>query len=405
VEGFDAGAPAFGTPRGIYPSVTWNDVMSYCDFQWVSDYTYTAMYTFLTTPPARIAATARTTQAAGDLLSIFGVLDTNHNTATIHHLRRLSRAGAIPSRQAGDYSIRLLDAQGATLADYPFTPSKAPDAEGTLDIGQIVPFITGTQEVRIVKIAGGQALASLPVSVNPPAVNNVTLQGVPNPVTGTITLVWNATDPDGNTLKFDVLYSRNDGATFQPLQINLHTTSAQIDTSQLGSGQTIFRVLASDGANTAQADSAPFTVAAKPPQPRILNPGDGARVHWGTLINFMGEATDPQDGGVSGSGLIWTNQKGEKLGTGAVLTRDDLPVGVNKITLTATNSAGLSASASVTVIVDDNLNLPGSTLSVGPTQIGWHVAPARLPRRRRNSRLATRGVATSTGLPAATSRG
>ena len=39
--------------------------------------------------------------------------------------------------------------------------------------------------------------------------------------------------------------------------------------------------------------------------------------------------------------------------------------------MTATNSANLSASTSITVVVDDDLNLLGPTLTVGPAQLGW----------------------------------
>jgi hypothetical protein len=53
----------------------------------------------------------------------------------------------------------------------------------------------------------------------------------------------------------------------------------------------------------------------------------------------------------------------------------DLPAGPNVITLTATNSAGVAASTSITVFVDDDLQLPGPTPAVGPTQVGWSVNP------------------------------
>lgn len=379
--GFEGGDASLGIAKATRPapatssSPGWYDIIGYCGPQWISDYTYTHVLDFMNANPPALLQSTGSSRVSGDFLSVIGLINPSNGATIIHDLSRLNAVAAIPSRTPGVYSIRLLNGQGKVVADYRFTPEMAHNGAGMLAFNQVVPFVANTTQLRIVNIASGQTLISRTISADAPVVSNVTLQGTTNPVVGNAMLTWSASDADGDALKFDVLYSRNGGATFQPLQINLHTTSAQIDTSQLGGGQTIFRVLASDGANTAQADSAPFTVAAKPPQPRILNPGDGARVHWGTLINFMGEATDPQDGGVSGSGLIWTNQKGMKLGTGAVLTRDDLPVGVNKITLTATNSAGLSASASVTVIVDDNLNLPGPTLSVGPTQIGWHVAP------------------------------
>ena len=61
------------------------------------------------------------------------------------------------------------------------------------------------------------------------------------------------------------------------------------------------------------------------------------------------------------------------LGGGSLLSLDSLPVGENVITLLAVNSVGQTASASVTVFVDDDLNLPGPTLTAGPSPLGWHV--------------------------------
>ena len=136
----------------------------------------------------------------------------------------------------------------------------------------------------------------------------------------------------------------------------------------------MLRVVARDGANTAEGDTTPFTMANKPPQPQILLPADGTQFHYGQLVNFMGEAEDSLDGSVADAGLSWSNQYGP-LGTGALLSVDDLPVGVNYITLDAINSAGLSASTQITVIVDDDLNWPGPTLDVVPIQVSFQVAP------------------------------
>jgi hypothetical protein len=124
----------------------------------------------------------------------------------------------------------------------------------------------------------------------------------------------------------------------------------------------------------AQRDAESFLIANKRPEPYVSLPIDGLRVQYGQLVNFVGGARDLQDGSVSGRNLVWSLNRGS-LGRGALLSKDDLPVGTNLIQLTATNSVGLSATASVTVIVHDDLNVPGPTLSVAPTQIGWHVAP------------------------------
>ena len=56
------------------------------------------------------------------------------------------------------------------------------------------------------------------------------------------------------------------------------------------------------------------------------------------------------------------------------MSSQSLKVGTHIITLSATNSNGLSASTSITVIVDDDLNLLGPTLTAGPTQFDWQFA-------------------------------
>ncbi|HYF65856.1 MAG TPA: hypothetical protein VD886_23705, partial [Herpetosiphonaceae bacterium] len=148
-------------------------------------------------------------------------------------------------------------------------------------------------------------------------------------------------------------------------------SSNPIDTTKIGGGTAILRVIASDGVNSVQADTAPFTVANKPPQPRIESLADGQRLLYGQIVNLSGDAYDLQDGGATD--LVWSNQDGV-IGRGSAAELDDLPAGENVITLTATNEAGLSGSTSVTVLVDDDLDLPGPTLTAGPTQLGWHLA-------------------------------
>lgn len=78
---------------------------------------------------------------------------------------------------------------------------------------------------------------------------------------------------------------------------------------------------------------------------------------------------------MDGAVLVWRNHRGQVLGAGLLLSATDLLVGTNTITLTATNIRGMTASASVVVVVDDDLRLPGPYLSVGPDQVGWRLAP------------------------------
>jgi Viral BACON domain len=374
MEGFDGGDPSFGIAKAVYPSASWNDVMSYCNNQWISDYTYNAMYSYMIAHPSAAAAVQSVAPAvSGDFLSVAGVINPPANTAAFSLLRRLSTVAYQPPITPGAYSIRLLDAGSGVLADYAFTPNPADDG-GALGFDQVVTFVAGTRTVQIVAQSGNQVLASRAVSANPPVLSNVALQGAPNPVSGVVTLGWTASDPDGDPLTFDIFYSRDSGTTFQPVKMNATGSSTTIDTAQLGgSGTAILRVVASDGVNTAEASSAPFVMANKPPEPYILTPGDNTHIHYGQLVNFSAMAFDAQDGTVADAGLVWKNAQGATLGVGALISLDNLPVGSNQITLTATNSVGQSASAQVTVIVDDDLNLPGPTLTAGPGQVGWHV--------------------------------
>jgi hypothetical protein len=370
MEGFDVGDPGFGIPAKVLPSKTWNDVMSYCDYQWLSDYTYTAMYNHMIAHPSIAVHNPAVT---GDFLAVTGIINPAANTAGFSFIRRLSDVVNVPALTPGGYSIRLLNGSNATLANYDFTPQQENEAP-TLSFGQVVDFVTGTRKVEIVKKSDGTVLASRAVSAHPPVISNVALQGAPNPVSGVVTLGWTASDPDGDTLSFDVAYSRDNGATFQPVATNLSGTSTQIDTAQLGgSGTAVLRVTASDGVNSASADSAPFVMADKPPQPYILTPADNTHIHYGQLVNFSGMALDAQDGTVDSSSLVWKDQSNNTLGSGALLSLDALPVGTNVITLQATNSVGKTASTNVTVVVDDDLNLPGPTLTTGPDQVGWQV--------------------------------
>jgi Viral BACON domain/PKD domain len=295
----------------------------------------------------------------------------DNNAASLQVVRRLRAVASIPSRTPGQYSIRLLSRGGVVLAGYPFTPEAVEDAAGLLSFYQVVDAVPGAAAVQIVRLADGVVLGSYPLSANPPTISGVTLAKPPNPVIGTVTLSWKAGDPDGGALSFDLSYSRDGGLTFMPLRFGVKGTSTQVDTGPLGgSASAVFRVTASDGANLASADSAPFVMAAKPPVVRILNPQDGLHIQHGQIINLEAEADDAQDG--SEVTYSWKTQGGT-FGSGDRVTVGILAIGANTITVTATNSHGQSASDSIKVYVGDDLNLPGPTLSAGPSRLSFHA--------------------------------
>jgi hypothetical protein len=104
--------------------------------------------------------------------------------------------------------------------------------------------------------------------------------------------------------------------------------------------------------------STQFTVPNQPPLPSITQPQSGATFLEGQTLDLTGSALDKQDGVITGTQLIWRSSRDGLLGTGA-----DLPVilsvGVHTLTLQATNSASLSATTSITFVVQGNYALDG----------------------------------------------
>lgn len=374
IFGFDVGDAALGLKPAVLPSGIWNDVMSYCNNQWLSDYTYTAMYNFMMANPSLPEKLSVNTEAqAGDWLAVSGVIDPDDNQAVFGLVQRLGNVINTPIITPGPYRLRLLDVSNTQVSSQDF--SSVLLGEDPMESFQlVVPFVLGARTIEISAVRTGDVLGTYAISANPPVVSNVALQGAPNPVMGEVTLNWTASDPDLDLLIFEILYSTDGGVTFQPVKAGVTQQTTQIDTSNLGgSSNGVFRVIASDGVQTAYADSAPFNMANKPPTPIILNPAEGHTVNYGQLINFSGMATDALDGMVASSGLQWLNDQQEVLGAGPLFSSDTLPVGMNVITLRATNSQGLVEDATIGVYVGDDLNLPGPTLTASPDKVGWHV--------------------------------
>jgi hypothetical protein len=87
------------------------------------------------------------------------------------------------------------------------------------------------------------------------------------------------------------------------------------------------------------------------PTATITSPANGARFAEAATITFNGNGTDPEDGDLTGSALVWTSSLDGQIGTGTSFTRDDLSTGTHTIRLTATDSDGGSHTASVTITV------------------------------------------------------
>jgi hypothetical protein len=193
-----------------------------------------------------------------------------------------------------------------------------------------------------------------------------------------VELAWTAADADGDALTFDLLYSRDGGATFQIAQLGLAGTSASVDTAALPGGTLIFRVRASDGVNTAYADSPAVEVALKAPEAKIMAPPGGPDFEYGAPILLAGYALDTQDASIASlEGLTWLKENADGsetiFGQGPTLTLRGLDPGTHTIQLRATNSAGLEGTGELVLTVTDDLNDRLPALAADPAQVTWQV--------------------------------
>ena len=88
------------------------------------------------------------------------------------------------------------------------------------------------------------------------------------------------------------------------------------------------------------------------PVATINHPGDGEIREAGNPIPFVGVATDPQDGALSGDSLVWTSSElSTPIGTGLSFEAA-LVAGTHVITLTATDSDSNAGTDSITLVIE-----------------------------------------------------
>src|SRR5439155_18536617 len=121
--------------------------------------------------------------------------------------------------------------------------------------------------------------------------------------------------------------------TLPTLTAGVHTLTASVSDS---------------GGRTASA-SRSITVSGRPAV-TITTPLSGARFNQADTISFTAAANDPEDGVVS-STTAWTSDRDGALGTGGTITHT-LSAGSHTITAPATDRAGNSVPAQVTITVN-----------------------------------------------------
>jgi hypothetical protein len=201
-----------------------------------------------------------------------------------------------PVPAGSQYTIELRGAGGTLLQSISFDMIFE-DVEGNPLSNVYFDFrVPNPGGVKSIQLKDGSTLLDeIVVSDNPPQ----TAMQQPGPGTSWTsngTIRWTASDPDGGDLRFSLLYSPDNGATWLPIAGDVDAREYVVDTRLLaGSTNARIRIITTDGFNTTTVDSAgTFTVANQAPLVNLDSPLPGQLFDSGQFIPLQATAHDPE---------------------------------------------------------------------------------------------------------------
>jgi len=349
-------------PPSILPGAKWSDIMTYCDYKWISPYTYgklrTKLRSAMTASSAGTAAYSVVRPLAGtEYLMALGMLGSEEISATLISTLRVDGADLDPEAHTspdGVYALQLLAHDGQVLDEVTFGGQEGPHQEEGMPFGVLIPWHAAT--VRVVVSHEGRELASEPLSAHAPVVS---FDPVSDVVTNTLTCSWTASDGDGDDLTATLLFSHDDGETWEAVGSGIAYDRFEADTTLWPeTGQGRLRLLVSDGLHTTEAVSNRFSVPARPPLAFIVEPGDDAVLLPDQPVFLRATGFDAEDGPLSDEAYGWSSDRDGPLGVGEDVVADGLSEGWHRITLLATDSDGHVAEDGIRVLVGSRVWLP-----------------------------------------------
>ena len=372
IYGFDI------TTRVIYPP-SWTDVMTYCSNEWVSDFTYEGIRSYLVGIGLLSARPEEVT--ASQFLAVTGMADLENNTATLDNVYLIAQDNTLPLPDPGDWTIALVGASNNDLATYPFAPDELSDAEespGTpAVIAEVVPWSAGTVRVEIRQ--GGQVRASRSVSANAPTVDLISPAAGSTLSAGPFQVSWTGSDLDGDALTYSLLYSNDNGVSWQTLATNLTGTGLGLNTNQLPGGTGLLRIVASDGFLSGQDTHGSLGLPLHAPTVEIVSPNPNQVFYPTQQVALQGTAYDLEDGTPGDAAFQWSSSIDGVLGTGASLNTAELTTGNHVITLQVTDSNGMSTQVQRSITITDESTPEANNLDVAPVGAGAVVAVGSVP--------------------------
>lgn len=289
------------------------------------------------------------TQSANDTITI--TINNAPNTPPVITISSPADASTYTQGDTVGFIASATDAEDGDLTASIAWTSSIDGAIGTGGSFSLTTLSPGTHSITATATDSAPASASdsVTITINAPA-NNAPLVNISGPVSGssfltgvTIAFTGSASDTEDGSLSGSITWTSSidgtigSGASFgTSLSEGTHTITASVTDSGGLSATYSITVTVAPPANTA---------------PLISITGPATLTYTsGNNIQFTGTATDTQDGTIS-SNIVWSSDVDGTIGTGAIVSTSSLSENTHIVTATITDSGGLSASDTITIIV------------------------------------------------------
>ncbi len=266
--GLDVGEADLGLPMRIMGGVDSHDVMSYCDDQWLSSFTYGGIYDRLIAEDALPAgagggsATAAAMDGAGGAEpSGMRLIAALNLTTTSGSITSVLPAGGADEATAGagqpdHVTVRVRDADGAILDERPVgfvrSTCEDPDDDVTGVVDAVLPAVDGAASIEL--LVDGHVVDSHPVGGEVAPVGELERvdresAGPGEAPGGALELRWAAPDaPPGQ--RYIVQISDDAGTTWRTVAVGLTEPALTVPPDELTADEITVRVLATTGSGT-----------------------------------------------------------------------------------------------------------------------------------------------------------
>jgi len=340
--------------NNVYDREEYYDLMSYSPCppnatgqgQWISTYTYKHLYKELRKMGNKKSTVEENLEA--EYFAISGIANRTGSNDSIkcHHLNLSGAAYSYAGE--GPCNIELQDSEDQALFTRYFVNQSREDS--AIIFFEILPYFEEAQ--KIVISYDNSIYATIEISPNSPQVNIVYPNGGES-LSGECEILWSASDLDGESLEYELLYSTDEGNNWDLIATGLNQTEYTWHVGNFsGSDQALIKVMATDGANTGEDISDKiFSVDKKIPDAFILTPENNESIFLNRTLVLKGEGFDLEDGQLPDSRFFWYSDLEGSLADGSHISIDSLSTGIHTIILSVKDSDNNIGTDTITIQV------------------------------------------------------